>query len=178
MLTTSDVITSPFGISDGLFWHYGDFCVPRKVVDRFRRYNLITVHKRSLRRLCFYTCRLSVILFMVGESSCIQGEFASRGGSELEERGWADPHPIGYYGLLSMSGWYASYWNAFLFQLNSYQGSVQILESSSIYYHTMLWVHSIVKFQHPHIPYRYSRKMIKTTKGLRIVCSLAIHHER
>ena len=30
-------------------------------------------------------------------------------------RGWADP-PIGYYGIQSTNGRYASYWNAFLFQ--------------------------------------------------------------
>ena len=30
------------------------------------------------------------------------------------EEGWADPLPIGYYGIWSSSGQYASYWNAFL----------------------------------------------------------------
>ena len=42
---------------------------------------------------------------------CIQGAFASVGGGGV---GQASP-PIGYYGIPSTSGWYASYWNAFLY---------------------------------------------------------------
>ena len=40
---------------------------------------------------------------------CIQERSASRRGE-----GWADPLPIGYYGIWLSSGQYASYWNAFL----------------------------------------------------------------
>ena len=45
----------------------------------------------------------------------------SRGGLHPEEGGvcirgsWADSPPIGYYGIRSRSGRYASYWNAFMF---------------------------------------------------------------
>ena len=49
--------------------------------------------------------------------SASRGESASRRG--LHPGGWADPPaPIGYYGVRSTSGWYVSYWNAFLFILN------------------------------------------------------------
>ena len=37
------------------------------------------------------------------------------GGSAFRRRGVGRP-PIGYYGIQSTNGWYASYWNAFLFQ--------------------------------------------------------------
>ena len=42
-------------------------------------------------------------VFMQEEGYCIQGA-----------GDWADPPPIGYYGIRSTSGRYESYWNAFL----------------------------------------------------------------
>ena len=101
---------------------------------------IFTARKRSLRRLCFYTC-LSVILFTggseSGEGAASTGVYirgggsASRGGvgsayGGLHPEGsiykgvciggdWADPSPIWYYEIWSMSGRYASYWNVFLF---------------------------------------------------------------
>ena len=49
---------------------------------------------------------------LLGEGFC-PGGYAIQGG-------WADsppPKKIGYYGIRSTSGRYASYWNAFLLQL-------------------------------------------------------------
>ena len=68
---------------------------------------VITVRKRSLQRLCFYTCQ-SVILFTVG-GVCIQGGL---------HRGVGRPPQIGYCRIRSTSGRYASYWNEFLLQYN------------------------------------------------------------
>ena len=46
-----------------------------------------------------------VCIIWGGRGVCIQGVGLGR-------------HPlIGYYGIRSMSGWYASYWNAFLFDI-------------------------------------------------------------
>ena len=61
---------------------------------------VITACKRSLRRLCFYTC-LSVILFTGGRAG-------------LHGGGVGRSSPIRYYGIWSASERYASYWNAFL----------------------------------------------------------------
>ena len=58
---------------------------------------LVTAHKRSLRRLCFYTC-LSVILFTGGTCPGTLGRYI----------------PRGRYTPRSMSRRHASYWNAFL----------------------------------------------------------------
>ena len=71
----------------------------------------ITARKQSLRRLCFYSC-LSVILF-TGEGVCVvaggrawlQGGMHGCGGACVR-----------YDEIRPMSGRYASYWNAFLFQ--------------------------------------------------------------
>ena len=71
------------------------FCAP---------FLVFTARKRSLRRLCFYTC-LSVILFTEG-GICIRGG--------LHPGGLGRPSPIGYYGIRSTSGRYTAYWNAFL----------------------------------------------------------------
>ena len=62
------------------------FCAP---------FLIFAARKRSLRRLCFYTC-LSVILFAGGGGVCIRGGLhtggsASRGVSI--QGGWADPPP-------------------------------------------------------------------------------------
>ena len=65
----------------------------------------ITARKRSLRRLCFYTC-LSVILFTGGV--CI-------GGGRVGQT----PLPIGYYGIWSTSRRYTSYWNPFFIAIFS-----------------------------------------------------------
>ena len=91
--------------------------------------SLFTARKRSLRRLCFYTCQ-SVILFtgwvLHPVGVCIQGGLhlgesapwgsASRG-CYIQEGvciwGLGRP-PVWYYRIRSMSGRYASYWNAFL----------------------------------------------------------------
>ena len=85
---------------------------------------LITARKRSLRRLCFYTC-LSVILF-TGECAWQRGH-AWQGAcmpGGCGEGHWllglagvcrACPPDTTRYGR-SVRGRYASYWNAFLFQ--------------------------------------------------------------
>ena len=65
---------------------------------------------------------LCVILFTGGSASegvCIQGGLhpggsASRGSASEGEGVGQIPPQIGYYGTRSTSGWYASYWNAFL----------------------------------------------------------------
>ena len=51
-----------------------------------------------------------------GGGVCIQRVCIWRGvqGRLLSGWGWVDPPPIGYYGIGSTSGRYASYWNAFL----------------------------------------------------------------
>ena len=81
---------------------------------------LVTVCKRSLRRLCFYRC-LSVHGGhtwqgggMHGREACVVGDVSGRG--------WAcmpcmPPSRYYGYGIRSMSGRYASYWNAFLFDI-------------------------------------------------------------
>ena len=83
---------------------------------------IFTTHKRSLRRLCFYTC-LSCILFTGGLACMARGGCAWPGG--MRGRGMGGmramhaplpPQPdTTRYGR-SMSGRYASYWNAFLFK--------------------------------------------------------------
>ena len=46
---------------------------------------------------------------------CLDPGVPNPGGSASRGLGgWADPPPIGYYRIWSMSGRYASYWNAFL----------------------------------------------------------------
>ena len=60
-----------------------------------------------------------------GEEVCIQGS----GGSASRGVGQT---PLGYYGMQSMSGWYASYWNAFLFLVSVYLCCMFILSSSNL----------------------------------------------
>ena len=90
---------------------------------------IITARKRSLLRLCFYTC-LSVILFTGGE---YLGRYPPRAG--IPPAGtptWAGTSPLAgtpsiqvhplpamHAGIRSKSGRYASYWNAFLLSLAS-----------------------------------------------------------
>ena len=87
-------------------------------------WRLITARKRSLWRLCFNTC-LSVILFMRGE--CVAGGVHAKGEGACMAggmHGWGacmcvmhTPQPDTMQYSRSMSGQYASYWNAFLFQI-------------------------------------------------------------
>ena len=105
----------------------------------------ITTCKRSLRRLCFYTC-LSVILFTWGVPGQVPPgrytppdqvhppgtRYPHRAGTPPGTRytPWDQVHPPGtrytplepgtpsssaYWEIRATSGWYASYWNAFLF---------------------------------------------------------------
>ena len=127
------------------------------IKNTFKNLNVITAHKQSLPRLCFYRC-LSVCPWggMHGrEGACMAGRghawqgvcMAGRGhawqgpcmvGGDVHGRGHAwqggmhgrgvcmtggmccrghawHACPLGrYYKIHSMSGWYASYWNAFL----------------------------------------------------------------
>ena len=45
-----------------------------------------------------------------------EGDVCSQGGSASKGVGQSPHPPIGYYGIRSMSGWYISYWKAFLFE--------------------------------------------------------------
>ena len=81
-----------------------------------KRQNISTARKRSSGQSNFYTCP-SVVLFAMGVSvyrDLSPGRYAcwgsaSRGSSSV--RDWADPPPSN-----QQSGWYASHWNAFLFE--------------------------------------------------------------
>ena len=73
-------------------------------------FNFITARKRSLRRLCFYRC-LSVHRGGVSVGACMVGVLHGSGVCVL----CMPPPASRYYGIRSMSRWYASYWNAFLF---------------------------------------------------------------
>ena len=64
--------------------------------------DLFTARKRSLRRLCFHMC------------FSVHG-WEGDGGLQPGGVGQTYPFPIGYYGIRSTSGLYASYWNAFFF---------------------------------------------------------------
>ena len=79
--------------------------------------------QRSCGKVIFYHRRLSVILFTGG--ACMVGGVCGMGG--IHGRGhvwrracmagghaWQGTCPPRYYEIRSMSGWYASYWNAFL----------------------------------------------------------------
>ena len=100
-------------------WRLSWVCLVCKIRHYFHWAMIITAHKRSLRRLCFYTC-LSVFLFTVGE---YLGRYPP---------GQVHP-PLGRYmpqqcilGYGSTSGRYASYWNAFLLQ-------IRLVESYAFY---------------------------------------------
>ena len=103
--------------------------------------HLFTTCKQSLQRLCFYTC-LSVILFMgeggVCHSACWDTHpLGSRHPQEQTPPGsrhplWeqtppgAEPPPPKRSRppaqcMLGTSGWYASYWNAYLFMTYFYR---------------------------------------------------------
>ena len=96
-----------------------------------------TSRKQSLRKLCFYTC-LSAILFTGGGGACVAGGHALQGVHAWQGGAWVvggmgggghgrgacvmgacmpRTPPSGYYGygIRSISGQYASYWNAFLY---------------------------------------------------------------
>ena len=75
-------------------------------------HDIITTHKHSLRRLCFYTC-LSVILFTGG--ACSGGGSAPRGWGCLLPGGGGVCAPPTHPPDGICCGRYASYWNAFLF---------------------------------------------------------------
>ena len=85
---------------------------------------IFTAHKRSLRRLCFHSVIPSTRegCILGGSASwrvCIwEGCSASRGGPRVCIQGVCFLEgglhpPIGYYGIQSKRGRYASYWNAF-----------------------------------------------------------------
>ena len=108
--------------------------IGKRVVDLQLKGLLFTARKRRLRRLCVYTC-LSVILFtggggsMCGRGHVWQGGWVGvhgRGGMHGGGHAWWGACMAGgggaqgggmrgrYYEIRSMSGRYASYWNAFL----------------------------------------------------------------
>ena len=97
---------------------------------------LITTRKRSLRRLCFYRCLSVYRRGIHGRWVCVLGGCAWQGacihgrgehGRGMHGRGcvvggcvvrgpaWHAGPTGRYYEIRSMSGRYASYWNAFLF---------------------------------------------------------------
>ena len=114
-----------FPVRVGTLTHGPPATPPAKL--RFR--SVITAHKRSLWRLCFYRC-LSV--HKGGGSMCGGGTACVVGGHAWQGRGvhgrgacvagvGACVAGVGacmawgiYYVIRSMSGRYASYWNAFL----------------------------------------------------------------
>ena len=101
--------------------------------DKVKNYiqDIITARKRSLRRLCFYRC-LSfcpqggcVWLLWGGHAWLLPGGMhgCSRGACVVA-LGWGGVRGLlrggvrGFFDeIRSMSGWYASYWNAFLFKV-------------------------------------------------------------
>ena len=78
---------------------------------------LITARKRSLRRLCFYTC-LSVILFTRGSASVHAGIHtpSPQEQTHREQTPWEQTPPLrsACWEIRSTSGRYASYLNAYL----------------------------------------------------------------
>ena len=76
---------------------------------------LITVRNVVAARLCMYS-QASVILFTGGKACAWQGGHAWQGacmvGGGVHGKGGVHGRREGHY-----SGWYASYWNAFLFKL-------------------------------------------------------------
>ena len=70
---------------------------------------IFTARKRSLRRLCFYTC-LSVILFTGGWSAPVHAGMHT-------PRSRYPPRSSSCWEIRATSGRYASYWNAYLFKL-------------------------------------------------------------
>ena len=69
---------------------------------------VVTARKRSLRRLSFYRC------LSVHEGACVAGDVHGTGACMAG--GMHGTPPDRYYEIRSMSGRYASYWNAFLLQ--------------------------------------------------------------
>ena len=66
---------------------------------------------------------LSVSHSVHGEGGMHTGGSTSRRSASREvciQGDWADASPIGYYGIKSTSGQYASYWNAFLLRMDSW----------------------------------------------------------
>ena len=108
---------------------------------------IFTARKRSLQRLCFYTC-LSVILFTWGR---VPGQVHPRAGTPLRQ---IHPHgrytPLAMYaGIWSTSGRYASYWNAFLFiGLFTGLGVRQCEHTITIHplYQSIYWILIALKF--------------------------------
>ena len=102
-------------------------CKLINMIEKRRVYQrqLFTARKRSLRKLCFYKC-LSVILFTRGGGVCPKECWDTPLPRQTPSSPRQTPHK--HYGIRStsgqaggrdieirsMSGWYASYWNAFL----------------------------------------------------------------
>ena len=118
---------SPFKKTPITFRVYGH-SVKIGVIDLQRHGFFITARKRSLRRLCFYRC-LSVHR---GGACMVAGgvhAWLLRGACVVAPGGACVVAPGGMHGCLrggvhgffdeirSMSGQYASYWNAFLLKL-------------------------------------------------------------
>ena len=119
--------------------------VNKRVVRILLECILVTVRKRSLRRLCFYTC-LSVILFTGGGGVYPSMQLSlswCEGSIQVTSNAWWDrshdtppgqvhppragtPHWVGTpppgssvcWEIRATSGRYASYWNAFLFKFH------------------------------------------------------------
>ena len=70
-------------------------------------------------------------------------------GGEVAWGGWEDPPPIGYYGIRSTSGRYASYGNAFLFLKKGIVFVVESLKKSANLCPSMLLDEiEVVRFKH------------------------------
>ena len=136
---------------------------------------IVTARKRSVRRLCFYTC-LSVILFTGGgRGTCMEGMGHVAGGcmagGSIHVRGasmaggcmhgggacmmghaWRachtrPPPDTTRYGP-SLRGRYASYWNAFLFELFFHERSlltIQLFNFPSYFVFTFLGCYGVCK---------------------------------
>ena len=92
---------------------------------RFFAFNKFFIaRKRSLRRLCFYTCLLVILLTGEGVSAPVHAGIHPpdpRPGPETDDPPGADRPPLysACWEIRATSGRYASYWNAFLLSVIS-----------------------------------------------------------
>ena len=62
--------------------------------------------------VCIPACIWAMCVWMGDLQGCVDSRECGQG--DVWMGMWADP-PSGYYGIQSISGWYASYWNGFFF---------------------------------------------------------------